>query len=225
MLPSSMGDAGESRCRDPGMKGRNDMSRVYLAGMTAALVAAGLTTAALAQQPARPQIETTKVEGTDNVYIFHNGNHQSMFIVTRDGVIATDPIGYGRPTGGQDYIAEIKKVTDKPIKYLVYSHHHFDHIAGGKPFKDAGATIVAHRRARERLAVLKDPNTPLPRSGGQRRRLDYQARRHHPRAEIFGSQSLRLKLGDVAAEGKNRLHRRHHPGRIVSRSRFHRHLS
>jgi len=157
-----MGDAGESRCRDPGMKGRNDMSRVYLAGMTAALVAAGLTTAALAQQPARPQIETTKVEGTDNVYIFRNGNHQSMFIVTKDGVIATDPIGYGRPTGGQDYIAEIKKVTDKPIKYLVYSHHHFDHIAGGKPFKDAGATIVAHRRAKERLAQLKDPHTPLP---------------------------------------------------------------
>ena len=138
------------------------MSRVYLAGMTAALVAAGLTTAALAQQPARPQIETTKVEGTDNVYIFRNGNHQSMFIVTKDGVIATDPIGYGRPTGGQDYIAEIKKVTDKPIKYLVYSHHHFDHIAGGKPFKDAGATIVAHRRAKERLAQLKDPHTPLP---------------------------------------------------------------
>jgi glyoxylase-like metal-dependent hydrolase (beta-lactamase superfamily II) len=85
-----------------------------------------------------------------------------MFIVTKDGVIATDPIAYGRPTGGQDYIAEIKKVTDKPIKFLIYSHHHYDHIAGGKPFKDAGATIVAHRRAKERLAVLKDPNTPLP---------------------------------------------------------------
>src|SRR5262249_47522051 len=89
-----------------------------------------------------PQIETTKVDGTDNVYIFRNGNHQSMFIVTKDGVIATDPIAYGRPTGGQDYIAEIKKVTDKPIKFLIYSHHHYDHIAGGKPFKDAGATIV-----------------------------------------------------------------------------------
>ena len=56
-------------------------------------------TTALAQQTQRPQIETTKVEGTDNVYIFRNGNHQSMFIVTKDGVIATDPIAYGRPTG------------------------------------------------------------------------------------------------------------------------------
>jgi glyoxylase-like metal-dependent hydrolase (beta-lactamase superfamily II) len=85
-----------------------------------------------------------------------------MFIVTKDGVIATDPVAYGRPTGGQQYVDEIKKVTDKPIKYLIYSHVHFDHIAGGKAFKDAGATIVAHKRATERLAVLKDPATPLP---------------------------------------------------------------
>ena len=51
-------------------------------------------------QQQRPQIETKKVEGTDNVYIFRNGNHQSMFIVTKAGVIATDPIAYGRPNGG-----------------------------------------------------------------------------------------------------------------------------
>jgi glyoxylase-like metal-dependent hydrolase (beta-lactamase superfamily II) len=138
------------------------MLQIRLAGMAAALIVAAGVTSALAQQAQRPQIETTKVDGTDNVYIFRNGNHQSMFIVTKDGVIATDPIAYGRPTGGQDYVAEIKKVTDKPIKFLIYSHHHYDHIAGGKAFKDAGATIVAHKRAKERLAMLNDPNTPLP---------------------------------------------------------------
>ncbi len=113
-------------------------------------------------QPARPQIETKKVDGTDNVYIFRNGNHQAMFIVTNDGVIATDPVAYGRPTGGQAYLDEIKKVTDKPVRFLIYSHHHFDHISGGKAFKDAGATIIAHKRAQERLAMLKDPHTPIP---------------------------------------------------------------
>lgn len=105
---------------------------------------------------------TTKVEGTDNVYVFRYGGHQSMFVVTSAGVIATDPIGYGRPQAVTTYIDEIKKVTDKPIKYLIYSHHHYDHIAGGQPFKDAGAKIIAHKRAKERLAVLKDPFTPLP---------------------------------------------------------------
>jgi glyoxylase-like metal-dependent hydrolase (beta-lactamase superfamily II) len=71
-----------------------------------------------------------------------------MFVVTKDGVIATDPIAYGRPNGGQQYVDEIKKVTDKPIKYLIYSHHHYDHIAGGKAFKDAGATTLRTRRSR-----------------------------------------------------------------------------
>jgi glyoxylase-like metal-dependent hydrolase (beta-lactamase superfamily II) len=130
------------------------------ASMAAAILISGVQYAA-AQQP-RPQTETTKVEGTDNVYIFRNGNHQGMFIVTKDGVIATDPVAYGRPTGGQTYVDEIRKVTKAPIKYLIYSHHHFDHIAGGKAFKDAGARIVAHHRATARLKQLKDPHTPLP---------------------------------------------------------------
>jgi glyoxylase-like metal-dependent hydrolase (beta-lactamase superfamily II) len=113
--------------------------------------------------PARPPIETRKVEGTDNVYIFRNLNAQSIFIVTKEGVIATDPIAYGKPQGGEQYVAEIKKVSNgAPIKYLIYSHHHYDHIAGGKAFKDAGATIIAHRRAKQRLEKLGDPNTPLP---------------------------------------------------------------
>jgi glyoxylase-like metal-dependent hydrolase (beta-lactamase superfamily II) len=112
--------------------------------------------------PAPPPFATTKVEGTENVYIFRNGNHQAMFVVTPEGVIATDPVAYGRPTGGQIYLDEIRKITQAPIRYLIYSHHHFDHIAGGKPFKDAGATVVAHRRAKERLAALDDPHTVLP---------------------------------------------------------------
>ena len=117
---------------------------------------------AWAQAPQRPPIETRKVDGTENVYIFRNGNHQAMFVVTKEGVIATDPVAYGRPQGGEQYVAEIKKVTQAPIRYLIYSHHHYDHIAGGKAFKDAGATIIAHRRAKQRLEKLGDPATPLP---------------------------------------------------------------
>jgi glyoxylase-like metal-dependent hydrolase (beta-lactamase superfamily II) len=126
------------------------------------LLALVFSSSALAQAPQRPQIATTKVDGTENVYIFRNGNHQAMFVVTSEGVIATDPVAYGRPQGGAAYVAEIRKVTDKPIKILIYSHHHYDHIAGGQAFKDAGAKIIAHKRAKERLAAVKDPFTPLP---------------------------------------------------------------
>jgi len=121
---------------------------------------AAVSIAAQAQQ--RPLYQTTKVEGTDGVYVFRYGGHQAMFVVTKEGVIATDPIAYGRPEAAVTYIEEIKKVSDQPIKYLIYSHHHYDHIAGGQPFKDAGAKIVAHKRAKERLEQIKDPATPLP---------------------------------------------------------------
>jgi glyoxylase-like metal-dependent hydrolase (beta-lactamase superfamily II) len=46
-------------------------------------------------------------------------------------------------------------VTRAPIKYVVYSHHHYDHIAGGRPFKELGATFVAHRNAKTRLEALR----------------------------------------------------------------------
>ena len=139
------------------------MKRTFIAALGCGLAAAASTAWSQAPAPApRPPFATTKVDGTDNVYVFRYGNHQSMFVVTPEGVIATDPIGYGRPQAVVTYVEEIKKVTDKPIKYLIYSHHHYDHIAGGKPFQDAGAKIIAHKKAKERLAVLKDPATPLP---------------------------------------------------------------
>ena len=68
----------------------------------------------------------------------------------------------------------------QPIKYVAYSHHHFDHIAGGKPFKEAGATFIAHKRAKERLVTLKDPHTVLP--------------------DETLDKSRTLKLGDTALE-------------------------
>jgi glyoxylase-like metal-dependent hydrolase (beta-lactamase superfamily II) len=137
------------------------MTRQFLATVSTVLLATALSGPAQAQAQ-RPAQEATKVDGTENVYIWRNGGHQAMFIVTKDGVIATDPVAYGRPQGGQQYVDAIKKVTDKPIKYLIYSHHHFDHIAGGKAFKDAGARVIAHKNATARLKTLKDPHTVIP---------------------------------------------------------------
>ncbi|HEY7651086.1 MAG TPA: MBL fold metallo-hydrolase, partial [Methylomirabilota bacterium] len=121
-------------------------------------MAAALGVVAAQAQPQPPPFATTKVDGTNNVYVFRYGNHQSMFVVTTAGVIATDPISYGRPQAATTYVDEIKKVSNQPIEYLIYSHHHFDHIAGGKPFKDAGATFVSHKIAKDRLAQMNRPD-------------------------------------------------------------------
>lgn len=116
---------------------------------------------ASAQTPP-PMFATTKVEGTDNVYVFRYQGHQAMFVVTSEGVIATDPIGLGRPQAVTTYIDEIKKVTSQPIRYVIYSHSHYDHITGGQPFKDAGARFIAHTNAKRRLEWLRPPNVVLP---------------------------------------------------------------
>jgi glyoxylase-like metal-dependent hydrolase (beta-lactamase superfamily II) len=146
------------------------MSRM---SFSAALIAAALATGAQAQAPAqpaqpapaaqpapsRPLFATTKV--TDRVYIFRYDNHQSMFIVTPAGVIVTDPISERRPAA-KAYIEEIRKITQAPIKYVIYSHSHFDHIAGGKPFKDLGAIFVAQRNAKKRILELKPADVVVP---------------------------------------------------------------
>ena len=156
------------------------------AAVATAVLAAATTT--FAQQPSAPPFATTQVEGTKNVYIFRYQNHQAMFIVTPAGVIATDPISYGRPQAAKTYLEEIRKITKAPVKYLVYSHHHYDHIAGGKVFKDAGARVIAHQRAKERLAALKGLDVVIPdmgvgnkhviRLGGTTLELHYVGRNH-----------------------------------------------
>ena len=158
------------------------MTRTLRYMLTLALLLAVGT--AFAQE--QPVFETKKI--TDTIYLFRYKMHQAMFVVTPDGVIATDPIAYLRPEAAVAYIAEIRKITKAPIKYLVYSHHHFDHIAGGKPFKDAGATVIAHRNAKTRLEALKNPDVVIPdvvvddkyviNLGGTRLELIYTGRNH-----------------------------------------------
>ena len=139
--------------------------RITIAAVTLLAATAG----ALAQEKP-PIFATTKVEGTENVYVFRYQNHQAMFVVTPAGVIVTDPISYGRPQAAKAYLDEVRKITKAPIKYLIYSHHHYDHIAGGKVFKDAGAVVIAHRRARERLAALKGQDVVIPDQAVDRQR-------------------------------------------------------
>ena len=135
---------------------------VATAAMGAILVASGRVSAqAPAAPPAAPPLfATTKI--ADNVYMFRYQGHQAMFVVTTDGVIATDPIGLGRPQAVTAYIDEIKKVTNQPIRYVIYSHSHYDHITGGQPFKDLGARFVAHKNAKAQLERLRPPNIVMP---------------------------------------------------------------
>ena len=98
----------------------------------------------------------TQIKG--DLYRFQNNFHYSVFYVTPDGVIATDPINAEAATWLK---AEIKKRFDKPIKYVVYSHDHRDHIAGGEVFAADGAVVISHRKAKKVIKGEKRP-TAVP---------------------------------------------------------------
>ncbi len=71
------------------------------------------------------------------------------FVVTDDGVVVVDALG--SPTLAQELLAEIKRVTPQPVRYVIVTHYHADHIYGLQTFKAAGATVLAHAKGREYL--------------------------------------------------------------------------
>jgi glyoxylase-like metal-dependent hydrolase (beta-lactamase superfamily II) len=70
------------------------------------------------------------------------------FVVTPEGVVVFDALG--TPSLGWALLQEIRKITDKPVRYNVVSHYHADHIYGLQAFRDhTAAVIIAQDRARE----------------------------------------------------------------------------
>lgn len=98
----------------------------------------------------------TQVAG--DLYRFQNNNHVAVFLVTTDGVIASDPINAEAARWLQ---AEVKQRFGQEIRYVVYSHDHADHISGGEVFADAGAVVVAHEKAAAVIAGERRP-TAMP---------------------------------------------------------------
>ena len=95
----------------------------------------------------------------DGLYAFRYGPYRNIFIVTDDGVIATDPLSV---KAAQSLRESIAAVTDKPVKYVAYSHSHWDHASGGQIFKDEGAEFVAQRECLRNMAETRHLDVVLP---------------------------------------------------------------
>jgi glyoxylase-like metal-dependent hydrolase (beta-lactamase superfamily II) len=112
-----------------------------------------LTGVVQAQQEAKRDI--TKIAG--DLYRFQNNAHYSVFLVTPKGIIVTDPID---AEAARWLKAELDKRFHLPITYLIYSHDHRDHIAGGEVFADT-AIVIAHENAKATIIGEKRP-TAVP---------------------------------------------------------------
>jgi glyoxylase-like metal-dependent hydrolase (beta-lactamase superfamily II) len=77
------------------------------------------------------------------VYYVKGGSHHSIAIDQADHVVVVEgPLNEDR---SQAVIAKVKEtIPNKPIRYMINSHHHFDHSGGLRTYVDEGATIVTH---------------------------------------------------------------------------------
>jgi glyoxylase-like metal-dependent hydrolase (beta-lactamase superfamily II) len=71
------------------------------------------------------------------------------FVVTDDGVVVVDALG--SPKLAAELLAQIRQITPQPVRYVIVTHYHADHIYGLQTFRAAGATILAHAEGREYL--------------------------------------------------------------------------
>lgn len=88
--------------------------------------------------PAIPSKGYLVEEMKDNLYWVTDGTYNTMFLVGDDGVAAVD----APPNIGEKYLKAIAEVTDKPVKYVIYSHSHLDHIGAANMFP-RNATFIA----------------------------------------------------------------------------------
>jgi glyoxylase-like metal-dependent hydrolase (beta-lactamase superfamily II) len=118
-----------------------------------------LATSTSAQQPpAAPQPpQRGIVNVTGQLYRAQNNNHYTVFLVTPEGIIMSDPINRDFARWLKAEFATRFKV---PVRYVLYTHRDWDHASGGVVFADT-AEFVGHRNM---LAALAPPagNPPLP---------------------------------------------------------------
>jgi len=97
---------------------------------------------ASASWPADYVIE--KVKG--DVYRFTDARHHALFLVDEEGILLTDPLNENAALWLDN---ELEKRFNRPIRYVVFSHNHSDHIYGAGVFKKPGTVFVAHELAKQ----------------------------------------------------------------------------
>jgi|SRR5580704_1251290 cyclase len=125
----------------------------------------GLATALLAQGPpggggkggggkgggkAGQTVETIRLL-KPSLYMITGGGANTLIRVTPEGLIVVDT----KNPGDENYnrvMEEIKSVSDLPVKYVLNTHHHPDHVGTNQKFIDAGATVIALEALKTNMA-------------------------------------------------------------------------
>ncbi|MBI5905877.1 MAG: MBL fold metallo-hydrolase [Deltaproteobacteria bacterium] len=88
--------------------------------------------------------------GVQDASAAHSFAANAGIVIGRDGVLVVDTLISAKE--GERFLADIRKVTDKPIRYVVNTHTHLDHALGNCVFARLGAAVISHDADRASLA-------------------------------------------------------------------------
>jgi cyclase len=129
------------------------MQKTLMVRFAAAAAFVGCATLAYTQAP-QPAAKLDTVKLTDNLYVIHNdfvpGN--TTVLITNEGVLLVDD---KYPVDAANVVAEVRKLTAQPIKYVVNSHYHGDHSGGNEYIQKLGALAVMSEASRKRMVAAK----------------------------------------------------------------------
>src|SRR5580698_446742 len=136
------------------------MLRTGMAVVATTILLAGTALAqqppAAAPPPSPPDFSKVEIKTTDlgdNVYMLAGQGGNITVAVAKDGIIMVD----GEFAPLHDKIkAAISTVSNQPIKYLVNTHFHGDHVGGNAPFAKDGVIVISDVNVQKRLAAGTD---------------------------------------------------------------------
>ena len=111
--------------------------------------------AQLGQEAAK--LDLVKVK--DDLFVIHNdfvpGNTTAL--ITNEGVVLVDD---KFEIDHANIMAQLKKVTNQPVKYVINTHYHGDHSGGNAKLQALNAQVVASEAARKKMVETKMPGLP-----------------------------------------------------------------
>jgi len=134
------------------------MRKSWMIRLTALLFGGGALWMAYSQLGSAPA-KLSLIKLKDDLYVIHNdvapGNTTAL--ITNEGVLLVDD---KFDVDHEGILEQLKKVTDKPIKYVVNTHHHSDHTGGNAKMLAMNAVIIASEQARENMVDHNQPGLP-----------------------------------------------------------------
>src|SRR5947207_1327290 len=179
-------------------EGTRDMTKSRFAVfLWTCLLLAALTPQAWSQ--ARSLYQQTQYKGqeigklTGDVYYARMDDYVSAFMVTNEGIVLVEPIGTEMAAWLK---TELTKRFNVPVKYVIYSHSHWDHASGGAVYAET-ARFVGHENLLKNIA-MPPANTPLPQNV---RAQDTNGNGRIEQAEAQGNIKAQFDLYDANKDG------------------------